>query len=48
MAVRYISTGIIHSGQNGGKTDYGEYTRHKPTHWENTSVKVTCQKNGCG
>ncbi len=46
MAVRHISTGIVHSGQKGGKTSCGENTREKPSHWENTSAKVTCQKNG--
>tara|TARA_Y100000815_G_C13309683_1_gene487934 strand:+ start:497 stop:655 length:159 start_codon:yes stop_codon:yes gene_type:complete len=34
VAVRHIQTGIVHSGQKGGKTGCGDDTREKPSHWE--------------
>ena len=47
MAVRHIPTGIVHSGTKGGKTGCGVDTREKPSCWENTSSRITCDKNGC-
>lgn len=47
MAVRHIPTGVVHLGIKGGKTGCDILTNEKPSHWENTSSKVTCDKNGC-
>lgn len=47
MAVRHIPTDIVHKGIKGGKTGCGTDTNKLPDHWENTSKRVTCEKNGC-
>lgn len=47
MAVKHIPTDEIHSGTKGGKTGCGVDTSKLSTHWENTSKKITCDKNGC-
>lgn len=47
MAVQHTPTGIIHSGNKGGTTACGESTQTHASHWENTSARVTCRKNGC-
>lgn len=47
MSVKHISTGIVHSGTTGGMTGCGSNTREHPSHWLNTSSKITCDKNGC-
>lgn len=47
MAVKHIPTNIVHSGVKGGKTGCGTDTRVKRDHWKNTSLKITCEKNGC-
>lgn len=38
---------IVHKGQKGGKTGCGFNTRENPSHWSNTTDKVTCNKDGC-
>ena len=47
MAVKHIPTQIVHSGTTGGRTGCGFDTRVKPDHWVSTSVRITCDKNGC-
>lgn len=47
MAVRHIPTNIVHAGTKGGNTGCGTNTSEKPSHWENTSASITCDKNGC-
>lgn len=47
MAVKHIPTGIVHNGTRGGDTGCGFNTKELPSHWENTSSKITCEKNGC-
>lgn len=47
MAVRHTPTEIVHSGAKGGKTGCGVDTKVMPSHWENTTSPVTCDKNGC-
>lgn len=47
MAVKHINTDIVHSGAKGGKTGCGIDTTEKPSHWVNTSSKITCKKDGC-
>lgn len=47
MAVKHTPTGVVHSGQKGGKTGCGDNTNDNPSHWVNTLSKVTCKKNGC-
>ncbi|MFC5195767.1 hypothetical protein ACFPH8_10535 [Bizionia hallyeonensis] len=47
MAVKHVPTGIVHHGQKRGKTGCGFDTKEEASHWENTSAKVTCLKNGC-
>lgn len=47
MAVKHVPTGEVHSGSKGGKTGCGFDTREKPSHWVNTSARITCGKNGC-
>lgn len=38
---------IIHKGAKGGKTGCNEDTTINPSHWSNTSEKITCKKDGC-
>ena len=38
---------IVHKGQKGGVTGCGYNTKEHPTHWTNTTQRVTCDKNGC-
>jgi len=47
MAVRHKPTGEVHKGNKGGTTGCGFDTRENSGHWENTSDKITCDKNGC-
>lgn len=47
MNVKHISTDIVHKGQKGGTTGCGTDTNEHPTHWTNTTEKITCDKNGC-
>jgi len=47
MAVKHIPTNIVHSGNKGGTTGCRVNTREKPSHWENSHSKITCNKNGC-
>jgi hypothetical protein len=47
MAVKHLSTGVVHKGHKGGTTGCGFNTNEHPTHWENTTEKITCNKDGC-
>jgi len=47
MAVKHIPTGEVHKGQKGGTTGCGFNTKQEPSHWVNTSERITCAKNGC-
>ena len=47
MAVIHTPTDIVHSGHKTGTTGCGDNTNDLPSHWENTTAAVTCQKNGC-
>jgi hypothetical protein len=47
MAVRHLPTGEVHKGQKGGTTGYSFDTRDHPTHWSNSSERITCEKKGC-
>jgi len=47
MAVKHIRTNIVHKGNKGGKTGCGENTNDNPSHWVQTSERVTCNKDGC-
>lgn len=47
MAVKHIPTGIVHQGQKGGKTECGFDTNEEASHWESSTSRVTCLKNGC-
>ena len=38
---------IVHSGYKGSKTGCGIDTKVNPSHWANTILSVTCDKNGC-
>lgn len=46
MAVKHTPTGIIYRGSKDGRTGCGVDINVKPSHWVNTSSRVTCQKNG--
>jgi len=47
MAVKHIPTGIVHQGSKGGKTGCGFNTNEQSSHWEQSSQRITCDKNGC-
>ena len=47
MAVKHVPTGVVHKGVKGGKTGCGVDTGKNTSHWESTSLKITCDKNGC-
>lgn len=47
MAVRHTPTNEVHKGTKGGRTGCGFDTNDNSTHWENTSSRITCDKNGC-
>ncbi len=47
MAVKHKPTEEIHRGAKGGVTGCGFDTKEHPEHWENSSQKITCNKNGC-
>lgn len=47
MAVKHTPTSIVHRGMKGGTTGCGVNTNVKPSHWVNTSSRITCRKNGC-
>ncbi|HNP69269.1 MAG TPA: hypothetical protein PKH16_15290 [Aequorivita sp.] len=47
MAVKHTPTGEVHSGSKGGYTGCGTNTNVHPDHWVNTSLSITCDKNGC-
>lgn len=48
MSVKHIKTNEVHKGQKGGITGCGSDTRKPhPDHWQNTSEKINCNKNGC-
>lgn len=47
MPVKHLPTGEVHKGQKGGKTNCGFDTNEKPSHWINSSAKITCEKFGC-
>ena len=47
MAVKHIPTGEVHKGFKGGKTGCGFDTKENPSHWESSSGRITCDKNGC-
>lgn len=47
MAVKHTPSGEVHVGHKGGTTGCGVNTETNPSHWVNTSSKVTCSKNGC-
>ena len=47
MAVKHKPTGEVHKGQKGGITGCGVNTQKIPSHWINTSERITCAKNGC-
>ncbi|WP_411842451.1 hypothetical protein [Salinicoccus sp. HZC-1] len=47
MGVRHTPTNEVHRGAKRGKTGCGFDTNDHPTHWENTTARITCEKNGC-
>lgn len=47
MAVKHIPTGEVHKGAKGGTTGCGVNTNYHSTHWQNTTERITCAKNGC-
>ena len=48
MAVKHIENGgEVHKGQKGGKTGCGIDTSENPSHWKNTSDKISCGRYGC-
>jgi hypothetical protein len=47
MAVKHTPTEEVHKGYKGGTTGCGFDTTEHPSHWVNTSAKITCNKNGC-
>lgn len=47
MGVKHTPTNEVHRGTKGGKTGCGFDTKDQPAHWENTTDRITCRKNGC-
>ncbi|MGG8497728.1 hypothetical protein ACQY1Q_15060 [Tenacibaculum sp. TC6] len=47
MAVKHLVTDEVHKGFKGGTTGCGTNTNLHSDHWENTTEKITCSKNGC-
>lgn len=47
MPVKHIPTQVVHKGTKGGTTGCGVDTKKNPTHWQSTSARVTCDRNGC-
>ena len=47
MAVKHKPTGEVHIGTKGGTTGCGFSTKVNPSHWDNSSEKITCAKKGC-
>lgn len=47
MAVKHIPTSIVHHGRKGGTTGCGYNTSEHPSHWVQSSARITCDKNGC-
>lgn len=47
MAVKHIPTGEVHKGYKGGTTGCGTDTTYHASHWQNSTEKITCAKNGC-
>lgn len=47
MAVKHTPTNIVHKGNKGGRTGCGSNTTDHRDHWVASSLKVTCDKNGC-
>lgn len=47
MAVKHTLTGVVHKGSQGGTIGCGIDTKKHPSHWLQSSEKITCDKNGC-
>ncbi len=47
MSVKHTPTGEVHQGSKGGTTGCGFNTNVNPSHWVNTTERITCDKNGC-
>lgn len=47
MAVKHTPTNVVHHGIKGKTTGCGFDTTEHSNHWVNTSLKITCAKNGC-
>jgi hypothetical protein len=47
MAVKHTPTGKVHKGSKGETTGCGFNTNEQPTHWENTTASINCDKDGC-
>lgn len=47
MAVKHVPTGVVHQGTKGGRTGCGFDTKKEPSHWQATSNRINCDKNGC-
>ena len=47
MPVKHTPTQEVHKGSKGGTTGCGTNTNDHPSHWTNTSERITCGKNGC-
>jgi len=47
MAVKHTPTNEVHQGNKGGTTGCGFDTSENPSHWVQSSDKITCDKNGC-
>ncbi len=45
MPVEHIPTGKVHKGIKGGTTACGKNTNEHPSHWRNTTSKITCDKD---
>ncbi len=47
MPVLHTPTNEVHKGSKGGTTGCGFNTNEHASHWQNTSARITCSKNGC-
>ena len=47
MQVKFALNQVVHKGYKGGVTGCGINTNNEPEFWNNSSLAVTCEKNGC-
>lgn len=47
MAVKNITSGIVHKGYKGGTTGCGFSTTVDKDDWRNVFQQITCNKDGC-